>query len=172
MLCQADAATSLAARLDALVEEAERDAEAAAEAAPPGAPAATPPPLLRAASAAPPGGLALPRRVALPWRAGAALCDYALRGEALDAVAERAAELLGDSSPLGTPSALESEAAAPSVADTAPRVAKAAAKPPGDAAAPAAAASYSRVATSAAVAVLAAAVGYLVVNDDKYFDLF
>ena len=160
--------TSLSARLDALVEEAERDAEAAAEAAPPGAPAATPPLLLCATSAVPQGGLALPRRVALPWRAGAALCDYALPGEALDAVAERAAELLGDSAQLGTPSALESEAAVPSVSDATPS----AAKPPADAAAPAAAASYSRVATSAAVAVLAAAVGYLVVNDDKYFDLF
>jgi hypothetical protein len=106
--------------------------------------------------------------VALPWCAGATLCDYALPGEALEAVAERAAELIGDSAPLGTPSALESEAASPAVTSAAPRAAK---PPPADAVGPTAA-SYSRLATSAAVAVLAAAVGYLVVNDDKYFDLF
>jgi hypothetical protein len=158
-LLQADAATSLAARLEVLIEEAERVAEAAADAAPPGAPAPALPSLLRAASAAPPGGLALPRRVALPWRAGTALCDYALPGEPLEAAAERAAELLGASAPLGAPFALETEAGPAAVAKAAPR----AAKPRPDADAPAAS-SPACIAAASAVALLATAVGYMAVR--------
>jgi hypothetical protein len=186
---QADVGTSLAARLEVLLEDAERAAEAAeAAGADAAAAAASAHPLLAPAARAPAAGLSLPRRVALPWIAGACLCDYLLPGEAPSAASERAAELLG--APTGTGGEgeallLEGEAAAPQQAP--PKRAAAAHKGPaaaagaapgaadataGGASGAAAAAGLGRWAAASSVALLAAAVGYMVVHDDDYFDLF
>jgi hypothetical protein len=140
--------------------------------------------LLAPAARTPAAGLSLPRRVALPWIAGACLCDYLLPGEAPGAASERAAELLGTPTDTGGEAQLlEGE---PVAASAAPKRSAAAHKgtAPATVAAPgatgaaagiagsAAAGGLGRWAAASSVALLAAAVGYLVVHDDDYFDLF
>jgi hypothetical protein len=141
--------------------------------------------LLAPAARTPAAGLSLPRRVALPWIAGACLCDYLLPGEAPGAASERAAELLG--TPTGTGGEAQLLEGEPAAAPAAPKRAAAAHKgtAPAAVAAPgatdaaagiaggsAAAGGLGRWAAASSVALLAAAVGYLVVHDDDYFDLF
>lgn len=96
---RADLISSLKARLQLLLEEAERsgphDGAGGTDADIDGAPTDAHPLL------APPGGLRdgcvlpLPRRVMLPWLGGLQLCDYLLDGEPADAATDRARVLLG-----------------------------------------------------------------------------